>query len=53
MDYEDLILQRQEAIEIGEDGGCCGDCEMCAFVDWLFNPDGRNIPYCAIYGYEL
>ncbi len=52
MDWEDMILQRQEEIEQAED--CGWDCCRCphlrhADADY---PWQAQIEYCALTGYE-
>lgn len=47
-DYEDLILQRQEQIEIWEDS-CDGECERCPYGMLVFrSPFDDGYPVCTL-----
>lgn len=51
-DYEDMILARQEAIEIMEDA-CVGDCDHCPFRSRLPGDidriDREPRYYCSLF----
>ena len=52
MDWEELILQRQEEIEQADD--CGGDCDRCPHLRRVeaAYPWQEQIEYCALNGYE-
>ena len=39
IDYEDMILARQEAREMAEDANCCWGCERCEYARIVYKPD--------------
>lgn len=51
MDWEDMILQRQEEIEQAED--CGGDCVRCPHLRYMEAPYPwqDQIEYCALTDY--
>lgn len=53
IDYEGLILARQDFIQDAEDGDCNGDCDYCPFKKTVPGTDDRidREPsyYCGLF----
>ena len=51
--YEDMILAKQEEIEIMEDAGCDGDCDYCEWRAVIPGTDERidrePAYYCMLF----
>lgn len=52
MDWEDMILRRQEEIELAED--CDGECERCLHLRREYGPYPwmEQIEYCVLPAHE-
>ena len=53
IDYEGLILARQDFIQDAEDGDCSGDCDYCPFKKVVLGTEDRidREPsyYCGLF----
>ena len=50
-DYEELILLKQDIMQLAEDE-CCGDCDRCPFVEYVYATEYWDDPYpvCGLRG---